>query len=97
MYRLTASYNKYIKVAGTTLAILLVAKLRSLECHQIFPCRENLVELGGVEPPTPSLRTRCSPTELQPRVINFIYYNIKKESSKRNNLGLSWGGKNLFN
>ena len=30
MYRLTASYNKYIKVAGTTLAILLVAKLRSL-------------------------------------------------------------------
>jgi len=37
---------------GTPLAILLVAKLRSLEHHQFFPCRKKLVEVGGIEPPS---------------------------------------------
>ncbi len=35
---------------GTPLAVLLVAKLRSLEYYQNLPCREILVEVAGIEP-----------------------------------------------
>ena len=43
-----------------SLPMPLVAALRSFKCHQIFPCRENLVGPEGLEPSTPVLSGLCS-------------------------------------
>ena len=45
----------------TPLTILLVAKLRSLECHFNFPFRKIKMEPArGIEPPTRCLQNSCS-------------------------------------
>ena len=44
---------------------------------------EGLVEMAGFEPATPSLRTRCSPTELHPHGKIISYFIIASKSRVR--------------